>query len=77
LIGGKEGLKEIPRVQRYIGRPSLREIFKGRHGGERSDGKRVYEAYIPYVYMLKEISNYLGVHYTTVSRIVKRIEEMK
>jgi len=34
----------------------------------------IYEAYLQYGYTLKEIAEYIDVHYTTVSRAVKKIE---
>jgi len=35
----------------------------------------MYKAHLQYAYTLKEIAEYLGIHYSTVSRAVKRIEE--
>jgi DNA-binding MarR family transcriptional regulator len=32
------------------------------------------EAHLQYGYTLKDIAEYIGVHYTTVSRVIKRIE---
>jgi len=72
FIRGKEALKEIPRMQRYITKPSPDEIFK--HGVKKLKDKAVHEAHIRYGYTLKEIAEHIGVHYTTVSRAVKRIE---
>jgi len=34
----------------------------------------MYEAYLQYSYTLKDIAGFIGVHYTTVSRVIKRIE---
>lgn len=73
LIRGKETLKEIPKMQRYITKPSLEEIFK--HGGKKIKDRAVHEAHIRYGYTLKDIAEHIGVHYTTVSRAVKKIEE--
>jgi DNA-binding MarR family transcriptional regulator len=33
-----------------------------------------YEAHLQYGYTLKEIAEYIGLHYTTVSRAIKKIE---
>ncbi len=33
-----------------------------------------YEAYVHYGYTLKEIAEYLGIHYVTISRTIKRVE---
>jgi REP element-mobilizing transposase RayT len=73
MIRGKETLKEIPRKQRYITRPSLESIFK--HKDRKQRDKAVHEAHVRYGYTLKDIAEYLGVHYTTISRAVKKIEE--
>jgi len=34
----------------------------------------MYEAHLQYGYILKDIAEYIGVHYTTVSRVIKKIE---
>jgi len=34
----------------------------------------MYEAHQLYGYSLKDIAEYIGVHYTTVSKVIKRIE---
>lgn len=73
LLRGKDRLKEIPRKQRYITRLPLREVLKYQNKNQRDHA--VYIAHLQYAYSLKEIAEYLGIHYTTVSRAVKRIEE--
>ncbi|MBU1291615.1 transposase [bacterium] len=72
LMRGKEKLKEIPREQRYIARPPLNEIFKCKDKKSKDQG--MYEAHLQYGYTLKDIAEYIGVHYTTVSRAIKKIE---
>ena len=68
LFQQKEKLQEIPRIQRFAARPSLQELFSE----SSSDPEVVMKAYSYYHYTLKEIGNYLGMHYATVSRLVKR-----
>ena len=34
----------------------------------------MYEAHLQYGYILKNIAEYIGLHYTTVSRVIKKIE---
>ena len=65
LMRGKERLKEITR-------PPLNEIFKLKD--QKSKEQVIYEAHLQYGYTLKDIAEYIGVHYTTVSRAIKRIE---
>ena len=69
----KENLKEIPRKQRYINRLSLKEVLNYQNKNQRDHVMCI--AHLQYAYTLKEIAEYLGIHYTTVSRAVKRIEE--
>jgi REP element-mobilizing transposase RayT len=71
LLAGKDKIQEIPKAQRYSTRPQLQKILKtGRKGKITSDA--VYEAHVKYGYTLKEIAKVIGVHYTTVSRLVSK-----
>ncbi len=74
----QDDLKEIPRIQRYATRPKLEELFGDwEAGGKASRDKVIYKAYVECGYTLSEIAAYLGVHYSTVSRAVSRVEEDK
>ena len=69
LLAGKEKIKEIPRQQRYVGRPSLSEVFEDSAGTDkviRNTNIRI--AHLRFGYTLKEIADYLGIHYTTISK---------
>ncbi len=57
---------EIPRRQRYIDRPSLRELFKEKQKRNRRIAEAVYE----YGYSQKEVADHLEIHYTTISRLL-------
>lgn len=72
LMSGKENLKEITKKQYYVTRPPLNEIFEPKD--KKSRAQAMYEAHQQYGYTLKDIAEYIGVHYTTVSRVIKRIE---
>ena len=70
--GAKE-LKEIPRTQRFLNRPDLEELLV--RSLERDKGWRnrnIAEAFKDWGYTQKEIADCLGMHYSTVSRILKR-----
>jgi len=71
----KKGREEIPREQRYADRPELKQIFT-KQIMENKPEKRtgIYQAHVHHGYTLKEIADYLGIHYTTVSKIVKGVE---
>ena len=73
LLSDKKEIKEIPRRQRYIGRPELAKLFKDRQdSGKRKEA--IYQAHIRYGYKLKEIADYLRLHYTTISKAIKEVE---
>jgi len=61
-------LKAIPRAQLRAFKPTLERIFA--RDGETGIGR----AYREHGYRLQEIAAYLGVHYATVSRKLKKIE---
>ena len=65
---GKKDVKEIARAQLRAATPSLQRIFA------KSGEKAIAEAYA-HGYRLNEIASHLDVHYATVSRRLKRIEE--
>jgi putative transposase len=72
LLRGKERLKEITREERYLTRPALKEIFKDKD--QKSKDQARYEAHLQYGYTLKDIAEYIGVHYSTVSGAIKKVE---
>jgi len=53
-------------------RPPLNEIFK--YKDKKAKDQAIYKARLQYGYTLKDIAEYISVHYTTVSRVVKKIE---
>ena len=44
--------------------------------GKTERNKVIHEAHVRYGYTLKEIADQLGIHYATVSRIVKKMGEI-
>jgi REP-associated tyrosine transposase len=71
LIAEKKEIKEIPKLQRYSGRPPLSRLFSvGSLNNKKKRNESICNAHLSYGYTLKEIGEYLGIHYTTVSRIV-------
>lgn len=68
LFQEKEDHQEIPRRERYASRPSLPDLFEKRF----PDAGLIVEAHIRYRYTLKDIGDHLGIHYATVSRIIKK-----
>jgi REP element-mobilizing transposase RayT len=63
-------LKEIPRRQRLVSRPSLAKIFRN-----AEDNAMIFEAYREHGYTMKEIADHLVIHYATVSRRLRKHEQ--
>ena len=73
MIKDKEDIMEIPRNQRFAGRESLEELFSDPVDLKKElRNQKISKAHLEYGYTLKEISDSIGVHYTTVSKIVRK-----
>src|SRR5215471_6820220 len=65
-------LHEVPRVQRYADRPALVTLFRDSQGLTKAARDRlIYTAHVDYGYSLAAIGRVLGLHYTTISKVVK------
>jgi DNA-binding NarL/FixJ family response regulator len=64
----KQNLTEIPRAQRRAAKPSLQRTFA-------TNGKDAIAEAHAHGYRLNEIAAHLHLHYSTVSRRLKRIEQ--
>jgi REP element-mobilizing transposase RayT len=64
---------EIPRPQRYATRPSLATLFEGAGTRAARDAQAVV-AVRNHGYSMKEVADFIGRHYVTVSRAVARAE---
>lgn len=72
-VRGREKFKEIPRSQRYVTRPSLPKLLTKKVLNEKAvRDRKVVEAVERYGYTQKEVSDFLGMHYSTISRLVNR-----
>lgn len=71
LLEDKKQVKEIPRQQRFVSRPSLDKIFSGQKTKVQRD-VGINVAHLSYGYTLKEISDHLQIHYTTASKAIAK-----
>ena len=69
-VRGYEEVKEIPKGQRYVTRPDLGEIFKDVEGEKRKRNARIADAVTKWGYSEREVASHLGLHYSTVSRLI-------
>ena len=73
FLEGAAPSREVPRAQRLAHRPTLAEaLSKGGWKGRAERNRTVREAHFLYGYGLSEIGRHLGLHYTTISRIVNK-----
>lgn len=66
--------KEIPRRERLATRPTLDQLFADTGDDTTARNAKIYEAVRVHQYTLVEIEAYVGLHYSTISRIAKRVE---
>ena len=72
-----EAIPEIPKAQRYLTRPSLEQLFSGRSLkdlGKRNE--KIEEAVEKYGYTQREVADYLGLYFTSISRIMRERKGM-
>jgi hypothetical protein len=70
LVKDKQQIREIPKGQRFVGRPSLKKLFSERRHGKASRDRLIAKAIADYGYSQMEVASFLGLHYSTISRIV-------
>ena len=70
----QQGEIEIARTERLIGRPSLDALFADAQD-KKTRNERIHQAMRAYEYTLKELSSYLGLHYSTISVLAKQVDE--
>lgn len=72
----KSRLTEIPKKQRFAFRPSLKDLLTGQTIRSKEErNKAIVTAHLEYGYSLAEIARHLGLHYTTISKIVKQYSQ--
>jgi putative transposase len=65
--------REIPKLQRLVHRPSLRTLLAG-VDSKTARNIAMAQAYLKHGYTLSEISRAVGLHYATISRLIKALE---
>ena len=76
-IKGKKEIPEISKSQRFMNRPPLKDIFTADTlGDKRERNEKIIKAVDSYGYTQREVADYLGIHFTSVSRIMRGMEKM-
>jgi hypothetical protein len=73
MLKEKNALKEVPRIQRFADHPSLESILASTESREERD-RAVVNACLEFGYSQAQVALATGLHYSTVSRIVRRGE---
>ena len=72
LLEGKGDLSEIPRAQRLLHRPSLKRLFPKTVRMDKSlRDAAIHKACLEFGYAMAATAREAGVHYSTVSKIIK------
>ncbi|MFZ5932304.1 MAG: REP-associated tyrosine transposase [Pseudomonadota bacterium] len=71
LLQGADTLKEVPRTQRRLLRPSLKALFAGRARGDKILRDAAIRKALEHGYSMASIAGHAGLHYSTVSKIIK------
>ena len=75
-LGEKLTDKEIPKSQRLAVRPSLEQIFSEAEENKKTRNLLIYQAVNDYGYTLREVGEFLGLHYSTVSKVFRKVKEI-
>jgi putative transposase len=70
FVSEKQQIREIPKGQRFAGRPTLEKLFSQRSMGKQSRDQLIAKAVDDYGYSQMELASFLDLHYSTVSRIL-------
>ena len=72
-LRGKKEIPEIPKSQRYMNKPILEKLFEEEViGDKRRRDKRVVEAVEGFGYSQREVADYLGMHFSSIRRIIRQ-----
>jgi putative transposase len=76
LLTDVVGNREIRREKRLAARPMLEELFAG-VTDKSMRNERIHDAVRKHQYKLKEVGDHLGLCYSTISVIAKRVDEAR
>jgi DNA-directed RNA polymerase specialized sigma subunit len=76
-VRGRKQIPEIAKSQRFINRPPLKEILRPEVlGDKRKRDKSIGEAVLEHGYTQREVADYLRIHFSSVSRILRAKDKM-
>ena len=66
----KQQMREIPKGQRFPGRPTLERLFARRNSDKTMRDQLMERAVSEFGYSQMELASFLDLHYSTISRIL-------
>jgi REP element-mobilizing transposase RayT len=76
-VTGKNTVKEIPKEQRLLGRPTLKRHFNQTGKQRTKRDQLIADAVYQHGYSQIEVARHLDLHYSTISRLVKNDKTAK
>jgi putative transposase len=70
LVTEKQQIREIPKGQRFVGRPTMQKLFSQKSRDKTSRNRLIAKAVTEYGYSQMELATFLRLHYSTISRIL-------
>ena len=70
LVAEKQQIREIPKGQRFVGKPSLEKLFAQRTADKTTRDQLIEKAVSELDYSQMELASFLDLHYSTISRIL-------
>ncbi len=79
MVDYAKGYKEIPEIskeQKFLNRPKLEKLFtKAIRGDIKKRNKLIILAVYEYGYKQKEVADFLGLYFTSISRIINEVKK--
>jgi putative transposase len=77
VLKDHEKISELPKGQRYANRPELKEVLAEKFLRDKvKRAERIKLAVVHHGYSQREIADYLGMHFSSISRILREYDEM-
>ncbi|MGH7927044.1 MAG: hypothetical protein ACREQV_04550, partial [Candidatus Binatia bacterium] len=69
-VAEKQQIREIPKGQRFAGRPTLEKLFARKTSDKTTRDQLIEKAVSEFGYSQMELASFLNLHYSTISRIL-------
>ncbi len=76
LLSGETSLNKLPRAPSLLKRPSVASLFPAKTRADKTlRNEAIRQAYQEHAYSMADIANAARIHFSTVSKIIKRVEQ--